>query len=407
MKRTRTLIIAIAVLVLLIVGTVVVTKVKEHVDKIQTIDEEIVTIDEADLSKFEWTVDEESLSFEKEDDKWVEPTDDTFPVDQDKISEFLEDFASVHASFIIDDVEDFGQYGLEEPEATITFTLTDSEVTFELGGYSTIDEKRYVSIGDGKVYLIDTDLLEHVSVDRDDFILNDEMPENETINEFKVSGDTTSDVTYEPDADYAFADTYDYFITEEDKKLAIGTEKAEEYIEAITDLSLTDYVTYNASTADLSEYGLDNPALTCEVTGDENSYTVYVGYVLDNDNTDSDGNPTKKVYVRYEDSEIIYSVDSDVYDTLVAGEYKDLRPTTSDNMVFSMSFTKFADDSETSDDSDEEAEDVKTTLVIYNYDGESYLVEVNGEVADIISAEEVDAFIESMNSKVSNFNEES
>ncbi len=338
MKRTRTLIILVTVLAALIVGTVVVNTVEKHIDSIQTIDEVIVAVNEEDITCFSWDVEGENLEFTKQEEEWVDAADASFPVDQDKIKDFLKDFESVHASFIIEDIEDYSQYGLEDPESTIVFSLTEGELTIALGDYSIMDEKRYVSIGDGRVYLIDTDLLEHVSVDRDDFILNDTIPSIDTILEFDIAGDFTNTITYEPEADYLYTDDYDYFMTVSDTKKALSTIAVTEYMETVSDLKLTTYATYIASLEDLSVFGLDKPALTITVSGEndiedseekeEASYVLYVGYVVDPASKPEEGEePDKLVYVRLKNSEIVYSVSSSVYETLVNGTYDTLRPT--------------------------------------------------------------------------------
>jgi len=340
MKRTRSLIIAAAVLVLLIVGTVVVKKVEKHVDSINTIDETIISLSQDNIEKVKWVYSDETLTFEKQDGEWADPEDSNFPVDQDKMEKFLDNFEDVHASFIIEDVEDFGQYGLDMPEAVITFTLADSELEVKLGDFSVMDSKRYVSIGDGKVYLIDTDLLEDISVERDSFILNDKLTDLSQVTNISVTGESSAEIVYDEENYYTYTNFYNYYLHTGDEYKPLSEASAKDFIENITDLSLKTFATYTASSEDLSKYGLDNPAFKVTVTGEKKtdsdsdtvetaSYIVNVGYVIDTDTKVEEGEePAKLVYVRVGDSEIIYSVDQSVYDTLVADEYKDLRPAT-------------------------------------------------------------------------------
>ncbi len=337
MKRKRTMIVAVSVLAALIVGIFVINKVEKHVDSLNSIDEVIISLDGNEVSKFEWTIDGETLGFEKSDDAWVDPDDKDFPVDNELITEFLNEFSEVHASFIIDDVEDFSQYGLEAPDASVTFTLSEGSLTVDLGSYSVMDEKRYVSIGDGKVYLIDTDLLEDVSVERDDFMLHDTLTEMTQVTEFEVSGELNTDLVYDEEGVYTYTDIYNYYLVESGNHLPVADDSAEEYIGNLTDLTFKTYATYTASTEDLSSYGLDSPALTITVDGyvtDEEtkentdvSENVYIGYVIDTETEVEEGeDPAKLVYLRVGDSEIIYSVSQTVYDTLIKGTYNDLRP---------------------------------------------------------------------------------
>ena len=337
MKRKRTMIAAVIVLIALIAGIFVVNNVEKHVDSLNSIDEVIISLDGDDVSKFEWTIDGETLGFEKSDDTWIDPDDADFPVDTELITEFLDEFSEVHASFIIDDVEDYSQYGLEEPDASVTFTLSEGSLTVDLGSYSVMDEKRYVSIGDGKVYLIDTDLLEDVSVERDDFMLHDTLTDMTQVTEFKVTGELNTDLVYDEEGVYTYTDIYNYYMVENGNYLPVADDSAEEYMGNLLDLTFKTYASYTASNEDLSAYGLDSPALTITVNGyvtDEEtkentdvSETVYIGYVIDTETEVEEGeDPAKLVYLRVGDSEIIYSVSQTVYDTLIKGTYNDIRP---------------------------------------------------------------------------------
>ena len=51
--------------------------------------------------------------------------DAAFPVDEEKIQERLELFRAFGVSFIIEDVEDYGQYGLDKPICTICLSTAD------------------------------------------------------------------------------------------------------------------------------------------------------------------------------------------------------------------------------------------------------------------------------------------
>ena len=97
--------------------------------------------------------------------------DDSFPVDEEKINELLSQFEAFGVSFIIEDVEDFGQYGLNDPVCTINIGTEDQEYTVLLGDYSAMDSERYVSIGDGNVYLVQNDPLDSFDAELSDCLL--------------------------------------------------------------------------------------------------------------------------------------------------------------------------------------------------------------------------------------------
>ena len=337
MKRKKTLLIAGGALVALVAAIGIESVIQKHVDDIQTTDEVIIQVVPENLSTMSWEYEGNSLEFKQEDGTWYSTDDSEFPVDQDEIADFLSNFEEVHASFIIDDVEDYSQYGLSEPQCTIEMATEEDALTISLGDYSPMDSKRYVSIGDGRVFLIDDDLLEYITTDRDDFMENDNIPYYSYYESIEVSGANNLDIVYEPDEVYTYTDTNKYYLLEDDSHKALSTNLVKSFISNLTQADLLAYETYTADEEALAEYGLDDPALTIAVKEYEdpdsdssastdsdseeetpNSYTVTIGRPDENSST---------CYLRYNDSSIIYIMDSSLYDTLTEASYDTLRPT--------------------------------------------------------------------------------
>ncbi len=374
MKRTRTMLILAGVLIVLCAVIALENALTLHYDSINTTDEIILTLDQETLTGVSWTYEEETLTFEAADGVWTDADDGDFPVNQEVMEEFLAHFEEVHACFIIEDVADYSQYGLEEPQCTVTLTAEDGETVVSLGGYSTMDAQRYISVGDGKVYLIEDDLLDYITTDRDDFMQHDELPAYDNLTELTVSGGVSLDVVYDPEGVYAYTDAYSYYLLSGGSYLLLDDDLVEDYLDTLASLDLTDYATYTASAEDLSDYGLDDPAYTITVTAqveaeeDEEAeetqeettqaaeetteaaetdqeetpmktvtYTVYIGVVeLETETSDEDSDETEAdeetepelvTYLRVGDSEIIYNLSSSDYETLSGGSYDTLRPT--------------------------------------------------------------------------------
>ena len=95
------------------------------------------------------------------DERWLYDEDASFPVDSETMAMLLEPFQSFGASFVIEDAENLSQYGLNSPECTIRIDTEEESYTITLGDYSTMDAQRYVSIGDGNVYLVSDDPMEN------------------------------------------------------------------------------------------------------------------------------------------------------------------------------------------------------------------------------------------------------
>ena len=176
MKRTKKLYILLGVLVVICIATFALSKTEEKKEKIKNSDKTILEVDSDSVNKISWKSSSGSLAFEKKDDTWVYTDDANFPVDQDKIAERLKLFKEFGVAFEIEDVDDYGQYGLDDPECTITLETDDETYEISLGDYSTMDSQRYVSIGDGNVYLVKNDPMDSFNVTIDALVKNDEIP---------------------------------------------------------------------------------------------------------------------------------------------------------------------------------------------------------------------------------------
>lgn len=379
MNRQKKLAVLVGVLVVLCAIIAIVSGVQKHMDTISTVDEEIFATAESALTEVSWTKDGSSLSFTKDGDTWQDASDAEFPIDQDKMSDFLDHFESVHASFIIEDVQDFAQYGLDNPSCTITFTSADGDTTIQMGDYSTMDEKRYLTLGDGTVYLIDDDLEQYVATDRDDLMRQDNVPDYDTLDGIVATGETAFTVEHHPDEDLTYTDAYEYYLSDNGSYKALSTAKVEDFMTTLKDLDRTDYATYTADDSVLADYGLDAPAVTFTVTttADKEQSSFALAF----------GKKGSNCYMRMDDSPIIYKVDADTYsDSIAAAGYDTLRP----DEVLSLNW-----------------DDVQS--IDFTVDDATYTVEKKGDTYkigdDVVEFDDVQSAVDAL--KVNTFNSES
>lgn len=132
MKRAKRLYALLGVLAVVCVATLIVVQYEQEKEEIRTSGEVVLEVDADAVETLSWENESESLAFHKEDG-WVYDGDAAFPVSEDKINELLDVFSSFSAAFIIEDVTDEGQYGLDNPElsVSVTYTPEDSEETAE------------------------------------------------------------------------------------------------------------------------------------------------------------------------------------------------------------------------------------------------------------------------------------
>lgn len=352
MKRSKRIYILLGILVVACAITFGVSRYEAQKELIQNSDEVILEIPTDSVQSLSWSYEDQTLAFHK-DGTWLYDEDDAFPVDEEKVNELLEQFTAFGASFIIQEVEDYSQYGLDDPVCTIQLT-TDDETSYEiqLGDYSTMDSERYVSIGDGNVYLVSNDPLDYFDIELSDMIDNDDIPAMDQVTQLQFSGSEDLQVTYEEDGTGTYRDDDVYFTQQDGENLPLDTAQVDSYLQTIRYLGLTDYVTYNATEEDLQTYGLDNPDLTIQIdyTDEEDDGTQTTGtFVLsisrdpaekaaaeaEDSSTDtaaeSTGDTTETeeeeitAYARVGESKILYQLSSDDYTTLIEASYDAFR----------------------------------------------------------------------------------
>ncbi len=352
MKQSKKLAVLLAVLAVAVLATVGLSFFKEKTEQIQNSGETVLEISPDTVTALSWEYDGESLSFHR-DGRWLWDGDEAFPVDQEKVADFLSRFEDFTAAFVIENVEDFGQYGLEKPLCTVRLTAGDRELTLTLGDFSQMDGKRYVSIGDGNVYLVNEDPLDDYDAVLSDMIQHDELPSFEKPSSVRFSGAENYEIFYEEDSGNSLCEDDVYFTRRDGGLLPLDSSLVNGYLANITLLDAKDYVTYNATEEELASYGLDAPELTVAVdyTADgedgeeqEESFTLHISRdpaeaaqaaetagddesgeaAEDSENAESEEEEIT-AYVRVGDSPIVYKIDGGSYRQLMAASLDDLR----------------------------------------------------------------------------------
>jgi hypothetical protein len=343
MSRSKKLYILLGILVVISVITLIASRIEQKQEEIKNSDETILSISSDDVTVLSWKTEDASFAFHK-DGTWIYDEDEAFPVDQEEISELLSMFEDFGAAFIIENVDDYGQYGLDKPVCTINLETADETYEISLGGYSTMDSERYVSIGDGNVYLVKTDPYDSFDIEISALIDNDEIPDLSDTTKISYSGTESGDVIYNANLESDCADDV-YYTTVSSEKKPLDTTRVNSYLSTLRYLDLTDYVTYAATSDDLSSYGLATPDLTLVISytdedgasqtieltfgRDEEQKSAVADAEADSDSVDSSTYTTTSSsvggYVRVGDSAIVYALSATDYETALAISYNDLR----------------------------------------------------------------------------------
>lgn len=185
MKRAKRLYVLLGVLVVVCIAAFAVVKHEERQEEIRNSGEIVLEIDPETVDALSWEYESESLAFHK---------DETWQYDEE-------------AAFIIKEVTDYSQYGLDNPVCTIHLSAGEEDYEIKLGNYSTMDSQRYLSTGDGNVYLVEDDPMEDYEITIRDMIANDEPPSFGQVTGIQFEGADSYQVVYQ---EYSEESPYTY-----------------------------------------------------------------------------------------------------------------------------------------------------------------------------------------------------
>lgn len=356
MHRSKRLLILVGVLAVVCAAAFLAARVQEQQEQVEASGETVLAIDAENVASLAWTSGEGEYAFHK-DETWLYDADEAFPVSAEALEELLASFSSFNAAFVIRDVTDYAQYGLEEPECTIEIGTAEASYTIALGDMSAMDDQRYVSIGDGNVYLAVTDPMDAFAVELSDLIDNDEIPQMDTVTALSLTGAVEESIAYVEAGGPSYSDEDVYFLQSGEESLPLDTDLVEDYLGGIRDLVLTDYATYNATEIELASFGLNDPALTVTVEYEQQAeaaeegaepettagtLALHIGRVEEaaeesaeeteesaEDAQDGEKTAQEDVqyayYLRVGDSQIVYNLSDADGEALFAASYDDLR----------------------------------------------------------------------------------
>lgn len=344
MKRYKKLGVLLAVLVIACIATLGLSQYEQKQEQIRSSDEIILEIPSDTVTEVSWDYGEKSgLGFHTDGDGWRYDEDDAFPVSEDKVLAILSHFESFGVSFVIENVSDYSQYGLDEPECTLRLATQDHSWELKLGDYSKLDQRRYVDIGDGNVYLVNEDPMDYLVSALSGMIQHDDTPGFENVVDIRFAGKENYTAERLEDSGNSYSDADVYFVQRNGEYLPLDKSAVTKYLNTITTLDLMNYATYNATQEELASYGLEEPELSVTVNYTKTdpeaqdgaqiagTCVIHIGSspedLKEAQEAEEKGEavPSISRYVRVGDSQIVYELDSVDYGILSAASYDDLR----------------------------------------------------------------------------------
>jgi hypothetical protein len=223
--------------------------------------EAVLTVDTADLTSVSFSIGGTERCFQNEDGTWSLEGDDAFPVDSSAVLDSLSGLTPLKAIRTLTDVSDLSEYGLDEPQNTITLVFFDgSTTTVTIGDENENTADDYVMLNEDSsiIYTADSALLDDLSSDLYDYALSDTLPDllNNDVTGVSVTGNENA---------YELQKVSGSWMIQTENGTEDGDEDAiTSLLSPLSALAYVDYLEHNCT--DLSAYGLDDPQAVLTIT---------------------------------------------------------------------------------------------------------------------------------------------
>ena len=272
MKKYKSLVILLTVLVVLVVAYVVTGQLKKKSAEKENEQKQIAVLDMLDMTSIQYTNGTDTMSFIKEGGTWYSESDKEFPLQQSSLKTMAETFGTLSANRELTDGDTLADYGLEEPQYTITLKDADGEQQNIYIG-NAAGEDYYMTVGDKeKIYTVDYSVVNAMNFDLDSMLQKDTFPSIGADNIKKVTITKVGETT-EYDADNS---------DQSDDITAIGGGLGAAYF--------VDCVDYSVQADELAQYGLDEAqrtTVTVVYTDSDDKEQTFILYVGGRDESDA------------------------------------------------------------------------------------------------------------------------
>lgn len=192
MKKQRVQILALAVVLLALAGAFLGIRYFNQVQAQKPAEEEeVITVinpAEEDVRVMSYTYEGETITFELEGDTWYDAEDHSLKLRQYMLSVMAGEVAPLTAEKKIENVTDMEQYGLTQPQASVTVETTSGSYTWYIGDKNDVTGDYYVSLpDDDTVYTVSADVVSRFQRPVEE-LYDDEETESE-----ETGGDTASE----------------------------------------------------------------------------------------------------------------------------------------------------------------------------------------------------------------------
>ena len=152
--------------------------------------EVIIDVNPEDIVRFSYDYNGETYTFEKEEDTWYYADDHSLKLLQYRTSNLPDGVAPLTAKQVLEDVSDLSQYGLSEPQRTITYETESASYILYVGDNNQMTSSYYVCMpSDATVYVVASSAINRFDVTVEDLI---DTSEEEVSESAETSSEGTS-----------------------------------------------------------------------------------------------------------------------------------------------------------------------------------------------------------------------
>lgn len=272
MNRGKKLLILLAVLAVVIAATILIVKLNEpEIIPLSTVSgESVLQIDVANMKRLQWTYGEAEYDFNFSAEGWTCNIQPDYVPDAERMARILVNLKDIRAERIINEPQPLSVYGLENPSCVVTV----DGVKISFGDESSLNSTVYMSLGDGKVYMVENSYYFAFTFTREELVQINAVPDMPGLNRITVenkSGTFTLEKLEQSGKTYS--DHYAWF--EAGSEEMISQDVVAGIVAYLEDMDWLSCL--NANPQNLADYGLDAPIVTCTAQWDGGSYTFYVG----------------------------------------------------------------------------------------------------------------------------------
>ena len=282
---------------------------KEKAEKAEESDKELFQLSSDDINKVEYQGEKSSLTFKKNGKTWKLASDQKYPLNQDRITEMVDETTGVAATkTVTTSCDDLTQYNLDKPDLTVTVTDTSGkETTIYVGMESVSGGGRYAYCGgdEQKIYLISTSLYSSFDYSLGDLMTVPDIPtvQADEIRYLKVEKQKGKNFEAEYDEKNSpYKDIYGWSIKQPYTQPVAGDKDGLQNIfGSYTNIGFSSGVSYKKDTALEKKYGLDQPQYTVTFRTAKKDVTLYIG---------KENNDQSSYYVQMKGKDGIYLMDA-------------------------------------------------------------------------------------------------